>query len=90
MSYKIQGIDQNRWDNTKECVMKKLLRIKFAPQSKPAQQLLDTGNRHLAETGKNPFYACGMSITDRHILDHTKWVGNALGTLLSEIRLELQ
>ena len=90
LSYNIKGVDRNKWDGMKEEVMKKLLKIKFAPGSGPAKELLATGNKKLAETGRDPFYACGLSITDKQILDTSKWVGNVLGRLLSDIRQELR
>ena len=70
--------------------MEELLRIKFAPGTDRAKILLATGNKRLAETGKGDFYPCGMSITDKNILDISKWNVNALGKLLGKIRHELR
>ena len=36
-----------------------------------ATKLLATGNKHLFESGSD-FYACGLSITDKNVLDKSK------------------
>ena len=67
-----------------------LLGIKFAPDTELARELLSSGNKLLAETGKGKFYPCGLSIADKNILDTSKWSGNVLGKLLGKIRLALR
>ena len=88
LSHMIKGIDFAKWDGMKEGIMEKLLGIKFAPDTELARELLSSGNKLLAETGK--FYPCGLSITDKNILDTSKWSGNVLGKLLGKIRLALR
>ena len=90
LSYSIKGVNKERWDGMKQGVMRGLLGIKFASGSEAAIELLATGEKRLAETGRDPFYACGMSITDRNVLDTSKWMGNVLGKLLGEIRHALR
>lgn len=88
LSYSIQGFNATEWNDKKAGVMKELLRIKFSQGTEHLKQLLATGNKSLAETGKNSYYACGLSITDKDILDKSKWSGNNLGLMLEEIRRE--
>ena len=90
LSHMIKGIDFAKWDGVKEGIMEKLLGIKFAPDTELARELLSSGNKLLAETGKGKFYPCGLSITDKNILDTSKWSGNVLGKLLGKIRLALR
>ena len=90
LSHMIKGIDFAKWDGMKKGIMEKLLGIKFAPDTELARELLSSGNKLLAETGKGKFYPCGLSITDKNILDTSKWSGNVLGKLLGKIRLALR
>ena len=90
LSYSTRGVDKDQWNGMKQGVMKMLLKLKFSPGSDAAHELIATGNKKLAETGRNPFYACGMPITDKQVLDTSKWSGNVLGKLLCEIRDELR
>ena len=89
LSYSIRGFDMVKWNGLKEGVMRDLLRIKFAPGTAAAAELLATGNKKLAESGRDKFFSCGLSLTDKHILNKTKWGVNTLGRLLSDIRQDL-
>ena len=48
-----------------------------------------SGTKLLAESGKDKFFSCGMSLTHSDILDSTKWKSNMLGKLQMEIRDKL-
>ena len=89
LSYSIRDVDVVKWDGMKEEVMKDLLQIKFAPGTAAAAELLATRNKSLAESGRDKFFSCGLSLTDKQILNTTKWGENALGRLLSDIRKDL-
>ena len=80
------------WDNKKsEEVMSGLLQSKFLTGSNLARELLETGNKDLAESGRNHHYACGLSITHKNILDRSSHTGNnRLGELLMDIRKTLR
>ena len=80
------------WDNKKsEEVMSGLLQSNFLSGSNLARELLETGNKHLAESGRNHHYACGLSITHKNILDRSSHTGNnRLGELLMDIRKTLR
>ena len=72
-----------------EDLMRKLLQVKFAPGSEMAARLQASGTKLLAESGKDKFFSCGMSLTHPDILDSTKWKSNMLGKLQMEIRDKL-
>ena len=74
------------WDNKKsEEVMSGLLQSKLLSGSNLARELLETGNNHLAESGRNHHYACGLSITHKNILDRSSHTGN---NRLGELRMD--
>ena len=85
LSHKVKGFDAKKWISMKSDLMFTLLRIKFKPGSKCATKLLATGNKHLAESGHG-IYACGLSITDKNVLDKIKWSSNDLGIMLEKLR----
>lgn len=74
-----------------EQVMAKLLEAKFKPGSELANELLKTGDNHLAESGRDQFYACGLPMTHKDIYDAKAHTGqNRLGKLLMNLRLKLR
>ena len=85
-------INKDIWDNKKsEEVMSGLLQTKLFSGSNLARELLETGNKHLAESRRNHHYACGLSITHKNILDRSSHTGNnRLGELLIHIRETLR
>ena len=90
LSYSIKDFNADVWNEKKADVMKSLLKIKFVKNSEHANQLLKTGNKRLAETGRGSYYSCGMYITDNDVLDTSKWGGNNLGLMLQSIRNDLR
>ena len=89
LGYKVRGFKAAEWSKVKEDVMLKLLRIKFRAGTKMAENLKNTGRKLLAESGRDAFYSCGMSLTHPDVLDTTKWKSNVLGKLQMKIRNEL-
>lgn len=89
LGYRVSGFDAATWNGIKEKLMLKLLRIKFKPMSDMARKLQDTGNKLLAESGKESYFSCGMPLTHPDILDSLKWKSNKLGELQMKIRNEL-
>ena len=85
-------INKDIWDNKKsEEVMSGILQLKLFYGSNLARELQETGNKHLAESGRNHHYACGLSITHKNILDRSSHIGNnGLGELLMDIRTTLR
>ena len=78
-------------DAKSEEVMASLLREKFAAGSELALELLDTKEKYLAESGRDQFYACGLPITHKDIMNRTSHIGkNRLGHLLMARRQELR
>ena len=64
--------------------------VKIFFDSNLARELLETGNKHLAESGRNHHQTCGLSITHNNILDRSSDTGNnRLGELLMDIRKTL-
>ena len=88
LSHQVKGFDATKLNGLKSDLMFTLLRIKFKPGSKFATKLLPTGNKHLAESGRG-FYACGLSITDKNVLDNSKWSSNQLGIMFEKLRHDL-
>ena len=82
--------DQAHWNNVKEKLMIELVREKYTQNPTLLQELLDTGNRALGETGRDPFYSIGLPLTHPDVLNSKKWKsGNKLGKALQTIRREL-
>ena len=58
------------WDFSKrEAVMKTLIDVKFSTGSALAKELLDTGKKIIVESGRDNYYACGLSFNNKNILD---------------------
>ena len=75
----------------RETVMKSLFALKFSPGSALGQELLNTGKKFMAESGRDNYYSCGLSFTNKNILDRKAHTGkNNLGALLMERRDSLR
>ena len=79
ISYDITGTKEHRqkWDNNRFDLMSEIVKAKFAQNSELFEELKSTGTRRLAESGKHVYYATGLSITHRDILNTDKWTGNS-------------
>ena len=68
-----------------------LVKAKFEQNPELAADLWATGKRTIAETGKHSFYANGLAITPKHVLDVKQWTSQSkLGEILMTVRRELQ
>ena len=90
LGYKVKGFRAAEWGKQKEKVMLELLRIKFKAGSSMAKDLQATGNKQLAESGRDTFFSCGLSLVHPDVLDPSKWKSNMLGRLQMKIRSELK
>ena len=89
LSYSVHGYTDMEWGKVRENLMLKLLRVKFARGTDLAAKLQSTGNKLLAESGKDKFFSCGLPLTHVDVLDSSKWKSNMLGKLQMQIRNEL-
>ena len=70
--------------------MLQLLRAKFTQNPRLQTELLDTGTKKIAESGKHNFYAVGLPITHKDILNERMWTGESkLGAFLMVVCDEL-
>ena len=68
------------WDFSKrEAVMKTSIDVKFSTGSALAKELLDTGKKIIVESGRDNYYACGLSFTNKNILDRKSYTGKNKG-----------
>ena len=68
-----------------------LVKAKFEQNPELAAHLRASGKRTIAETGKHSFYANGLAITHKHVLDVKQWTSQSkLGEILITVRRELQ
>lgn len=86
-SIKING----QWEQMKKDIMLNIIRAKFAQNQEMKKQLLDTGNRKLGEAGKDTFFAIGLPLTSKTVLNSTTWTSQSeLGNILETVRSELK
>jgi len=82
--------DQTHWDNVKGNLMIELVRAKYTQNPNMKKALMNTGNRKLGESGRDPFYSIGLPITHPGVLNNKNWkLQNKLGKALELIRSEL-
>ena len=87
----IKGFNVHSWNKIKGDVMLEILRCKFNQNADLKQDLINTGDKKLVESGRSAYYAAGLSLMDRDILDSTKYTGkNKLGEFLQTVRQELK
>lgn len=76
---------------TRSGIMLNLVRAKFTQNADKQQELLNTGNRTLGETGKDRIYAVGLPFTHPNILNKDAWTAESkLGKALETVRAELR
>ena len=67
-----------------------LIRAKFTQNPALANTLRATGQKKIAESGKHRFFAVGLPITHKDILNQNVWNGESmLGEILMTVRNEL-
>ena len=87
----IKGFNVHSWNKNKGEVMLDILRCKFSQNADLKQDLINTGDKKLVESGRSAYYAAGLSLMDKNILDSAKYTGkNKLGEFLQTIRQELK
>ena len=69
MSFTIKGIKEDIWNAKRYDLMLHLVKAKFKHNPELVAHLRATGRRTIAETGKHSFYANGLAITNKHVLD---------------------
>ena len=91
MSFTIKGFKEDVWNAKRYDLMLHLVKAKFEQNPELAAHLRATGKRTIAETGKHSFYANGLAITNKHVLDVKQWTSQSkLGEILMTVRRELQ
>lgn len=79
-----------QWIERRKDILFSGLMAKFSQNEYLMRYLLASGQRKLGEASLDKDWGIGMSLTDRLVLDPTKWVGdNLLGVTLMEVREEL-
>ena len=94
LSKDIQNVDNDRWKQVCQEIMKQGLYAKFTQNPQLKEFLLDTGTNTLVECNRNDkYWGIGMAINDPKAFKKNSWLGSAenqLGILLMEIRRELR
>ena len=87
----VKVVDHNQRDNLKAGLMVNLVRIKFTQNDNSKKMLMDTKDKQLVETGRDPFFSIGLPLTRKDVLDTSKYTGaNHLGLALQTVRDELR
>ena len=92
ISYELKGSKEHhdKWNAERYDLMLELVKANFLQNPELAKELKNTGTKQLAESGKHQYYATGLSITNRDILNTGKWTGSSkLGEILISVRREL-
>ena len=86
----IKVIDHDKWDNMKAGLMVNLVRAKFTQNDNLKKMLMDTKEKQLGETSRDPFLSIGSPLTRNYVLDTSEWTGaNHLGLALHTVKDEL-
>lgn len=87
----VSGLNVHSWNKIKGDIMLDILRCKFGQNPNLKQELLDSGNKKMIESGNSAYYSAGLPLTNKHILDFNKHTGkNKLGEFLQTIRAEFR
>ena len=90
LSFKVKGFKQDVWDGKRYDIMLQLVKEKFVQNPNLATEFFATGNKKIAESGKHKFFAVGLPITHKDIVNESAWTGDfKLGTILMAVRDEL-
>ena len=90
LSFKIKGFKEQVWNEKRYDIMLELTKRKFSQNPTLATELLATGTKKIAESGKHRFFAVGLSITHKDVLSEGVWTGESkLGAILMVVRDEL-
>ena len=87
----VSGFNKHSWNIVKGDIVTKILKAKFEQNADCRAVLLNTGTKKLGESGMDSYFAVGLPLTNRNILDPNAWISkNKLGSILMEIRSEFQ
>ena len=90
LSFKIKGFKEQVWKGKRYDIMLELTKRKFIQNPNLATALLATGTKRIAESGKHRFFAVGLPITHKDILNEGVWTGESkLGGILMVVRDKL-
>ena len=92
ISYEITGPRdlQKKWDDQRVDLMTSLVKAKCQQNPNVVKELKITGNKIIAESGRDRYYATGLPITYKDVLQSGKWVGKSnLGEILMNVRREI-
>lgn len=89
---KIKNFDPDAWKKVRDGYMTKGLTAKFSQNENLKMFLKGTGKKLLIEgNAKDTYWASGLHLNDKDIWIPSRWKGkNQLGTLLSEVRGNIQ
>lgn len=80
----------DQWERTKKNVMLNILRAKFNQNENLKKILQDSQGKTLGEAGRDTFWAIGLPLTNRNVLNKGSWNGKSeLGNILEAVRSEL-
>ena len=92
ISYEITGPRdlQKKLDDQRVDLMTSLVQAKCQQNPDVVKELKLTGNKIIAESGRDKFYATSLPITHKVVLQSGKWVGKSnLGEILMKVRREI-
>ena len=90
LSFKIKGFKEQVWNGKRYDIMLELTKRKFTQNHNLTTELLATGTKNIAESGKHRLFAVGLPITHKDILNEGVWTGESkLGAILMVVRDEL-
>ena len=93
LSFEVKGSKalHDRWTAQRYKLMSDLLKAKIQQNPKVKAELLSTGTKRIAESGKDNYYAVGLPITSNDILNNIKWSGKSkLGEILMSVRSDIE
>ena len=83
LGFNINGFKEDVWNTKRYELMLQLVKAKFDQNPELAVHLRATGKRTIAETGRHSFFANGLAITHKHVLDMKQWTSQSkLGDIL--------
>ena len=88
---RVKNFDQRKWKAERYGIVKRCNRVKYSTHEGAKNDLLATGEKTIAEATSDLYWGIGMPITNTDVMDTDLWDGvNAMGSILEEIRRELQ
>ena len=72
LSYNIKNFKQDAWNTKRHDIMLQLVKAKFKQNSKLADELRATGKKTISESSRHKYFANGLAITNKEILNTLK------------------